>query len=75
MRVTTSAVRVRGSISGLMKAMLPSSFSFVLGKRAIVDVQTAVIAVVALLAMTKIKKAPEPLIIVAAGVVGLLLRQ
>lgn len=45
----------------------------VLGRRAITDVPTAVIALAALAAMTYLKKAPEPLIILVAGVVGYLL--
>jgi len=49
--------------------------AFVLGRRAIVDVQTAVIALTALLLLLKVKKLPEPLLIVAAGFVGLLLNR
>jgi len=48
--------------------------AFVLGKRAIYDVPTVLIAALTLAALLKLKKAPEPLVIVAAGVVGLLLR-
>jgi chromate transporter len=44
---------------------------FVLGKRAIVDLPTVAIALAALLVLTKVKGVPEPLVIVAAGVVGL----
>jgi chromate transporter len=45
--------------------------AFVLGRRAIVDLPTIVILLVTWLLLTKIKKAPEPLIIIAAGLVGL----
>lgn len=48
--------------------------AFVLGRRAIVDLPTALIALAALAAMTWLKKAPEPILIVLAGVLGLLLR-
>ena len=48
--------------------------AFVLGKRAIYDLPTVLIAAATLAALLKIKKAPEPLIIAAAGVCGLLLR-
>jgi chromate transporter len=48
---------------------------FVLGKRAVVDVPTVLILLVTLAVLTKVKKAPEPLVILAAGVVGLLLAQ
>jgi chromate transporter len=46
---------------------------FVLGKRAVFDLPTAAILLVTLLVLTKLKKAPEPLVIAAAGVVGLVL--
>lgn len=46
--------------------------AFVLGRRAIVDVQTVLVAVVTLLALVYARKIPEPVVIVAAGLVGLL---
>ena len=45
----------------------------VLAKRAIVDLPTALIAVLTLGVLLKTKKVPEPLIILAAGLAGLLL--
>lgn len=48
--------------------------AIVLGRRAIVDVPTIAIALAALLVVVKVKKLPEPLVIVAAGVVGLVVR-
>lgn len=48
--------------------------AFVLGKRAIVDLPTVLIAAATLGALLKIKKAPEPLVIAVAGVCGLVLR-
>jgi chromate transporter len=45
--------------------------AFILGRRAIVDVPTALIALVVLGALLKVKKIPEPLLIVAAGIAGL----
>jgi chromate transporter len=48
--------------------------AIVLGKRAIYDLPTVLIAAVTLLVLIRIKKAPEPLVIVAAGAVGLALR-
>ena len=45
---------------------------FVLGKRAIVDLPTAAIAMVTCLVLIYVKAIPEPLVIVAAGIVGLL---
>lgn len=47
--------------------------AFVLGRRALVDWTTSLIAVVALLLLLTLKKLPEPLLIVAAGIAGLLL--
>jgi chromate transporter len=48
--------------------------AFILGRRALIDGATAAIAAATLLALFKVKKLPEPLLIVAAGVVGLVLR-
>ncbi|MFN7146632.1 MAG: chromate transporter [Myxococcota bacterium] len=69
-------VRIKAFVDGVTAAASGAiaGAAFVLGKRAIVDLPTAIIAIVALFAMTKIKKAPEPVIIVLAGLVGLVLR-
>jgi len=48
--------------------------AYVLGRRAIVDVPTVVIFAVTLLVLTRLRKVPEPLVIVAAGAAGLALR-
>ena len=48
--------------------------AIVLGKRSIFDVQTVVIFAVTLALLLKLKKAPEPLVILAAGLVGLALK-
>ena len=48
--------------------------AFVLGRRALVDVTTVVICAVVFVIITLTKKVPEPLLIVAAAVAGLLLR-
>lgn len=48
--------------------------AFVLGKRALIDVPTWVICGVTLAVISKVKKAPEPLVILAAGIIGLALR-
>ncbi len=45
----------------------------VLARRAVVDVPTALISLTTLLVLIKIKKVPEPLIIVVAGILGLIL--
>ena len=48
--------------------------AFVLGRRALVDLTTVGIALVTWLIFTRFKKVPEPLVILAAGIVGLMLR-
>ncbi len=48
--------------------------AFVLGKRAIVDVQTAIIAIATLAVLLTARRLPEPLVILGAGAVGLALR-
>ena len=48
--------------------------AFVLGRRAIYDLPTVLIAAATMVALFKLKKAPEPFVIAVAGVVGLALR-
>jgi chromate transporter len=48
--------------------------AFVLGRRALVDVPTAVIALATLAALLRFRRLPEPVIIVLAGVVGVMAR-
>ena len=48
--------------------------TWVLGRRAIIDLPTAAIFVATLLVLLKLRKFPEPLIILAGGGIGLLLR-
>ena len=47
--------------------------AFVLGRRALIDVPTLLIALVALGLLVRFKKVPEPLLIIGAGVVGIVL--
>lgn len=49
--------------------------AFVLGRRALIDVPTILIALATLAVLTKARKLPEPLVIVATGLVGLALKQ
>jgi chromate transporter len=49
--------------------------AFVLGRRAIVDVPTALIALAVLGALLATKKLPEPVLIVASGVAGLVFKK
>jgi len=48
--------------------------AYVLGRRAVVDVATAAIFVATLVVLTKVRKIPEPLVILAAGAAGLAVR-
>jgi chromate transporter len=48
--------------------------AFVLGRRAIIDLPTALIALATLALLSKVRKVPEPLVILAAGVVGFIVR-
>lgn len=47
--------------------------AFVLGKRAVNDLTTALIAVVTLILLLTSKKIPEPFLILGAGIVGFFL--
>jgi chromate transporter len=49
--------------------------AFILGRRALFDVATVGIAVATLVALFKVKKVPEPLMIVIAGALGLMLKR
>jgi chromate transporter len=46
--------------------------AFVLGRRALVDLGAVAICVVTFAVISKTKRVPEPVVIIAAGVVGLL---
>ncbi|MFI5307987.1 MAG: chromate efflux transporter, partial [Polyangiales bacterium] len=46
---------------------------FVLGRRAVMDMPTVLISLATLAILTKVKKAPEPLVILGAGALGLIL--
>src|SRR5881227_1263256 len=48
--------------------------AYVLGRRALIDVPTVIIFVVTLIVLIKVRKIPEPLVILAAGAAGLILR-
>jgi chromate transporter len=49
--------------------------AFILGRRAIIDLPTAGIGLLTLLILVRLKKVPEPLVILAAGLAGLFLKQ
>jgi chromate transporter len=49
--------------------------AFVLGKHAIIDLPTALIAIITLALLLAVKKVPEPLVILVAGAAGIVLNQ
>jgi chromate transporter len=67
--------QVRAFVDGVTAAATGAiaGAAFVLGKRAIVDVPTALMGVATCLVLIYVKSIPEPLVIVAAGLLGLLL--
>jgi chromate transporter len=48
---------------------------FVLGKRQLVDISSIIIAVITILVLLRFKKVQEPIIILIAAIVGILLKQ
>jgi chromate transporter len=69
--------RLRSFVDGVTAAATGAiaGAAFVLGKRAIIDLPTLGIALAALLALLRFKKMPEPIVILAAGAVGMFLRR
>jgi chromate transporter len=67
--------RIKAFVDGVTAAAAGAiaGAAVVLGRRAINDIPTAAIAVITLAAITYVKKLPEPLVIVAAGLIGLAL--
>jgi chromate transporter len=67
---------VKGFVDGVTAAATGAiaGAAVVLGRRAIIDVPTALIALGTLGTLVYAKRVPEPLVIVAAGVIGLLIR-
>jgi chromate transporter len=66
--------RVKAFVEGVTAAATGAivGAAIVLGRRAIFDVPTALIAAAALLCLVYVKAIPEPALIVASGLVGLL---
>jgi chromate transporter len=74
-RRAVSDPRVRAFVQGVTVAATGAiaGAAFVLGRRAIIDVPTAAIAVVTWLVLTYVRGVPEPIVIIAAALVGLVL--
>src|SRR4051794_27326475 len=68
--------RVRAFVDGVTAAATGAiaGAAFVLGKRAVFDVPTALICLVTLVVLARVKPVPEPVVILAAGLVGVLVR-
>jgi chromate transporter len=75
-RRRVSDPRVKAFVDGVTAAAAGTiaGAAFVLGRRAIFDLPTLAIALVTLLVIVKVRRAPEPLVILAAGGVGLAIR-
>jgi chromate transporter len=69
--------RVRAFVDGVTAAATGAiaGAAFVLGRRALVDLKTVAIAIATWAVFQRVKKVPEPLVIVAAGLVGLALHR
>jgi chromate transporter len=68
-------VRIKAFVDGVTASATGAiaGAAFVLGKRAIVDVQTILIALGTFFILFKTKKVPEPLVILLSGLAGLIL--
>jgi chromate transporter len=69
--------RVRAFVDGVSAAATGAiaGAAFVLGRRALIDVTTVLIAIATWGVFTRFKKIPEPLVILAAGLLGLALHR
>ena len=69
-------VAVRAFVDGVTAAATGAiaGAAFVLGRRAVVDIATSLIAASVLVVAWRFRKIPEPLLILLAGLVGVLLR-
>lgn len=68
--------QVRAFVNGLTAAAIGgiAGAAVVLGKHAIVDIATALIAIATLAILVATKKVPEPVLILIAGIIGLILK-
>lgn len=68
--------RVKAFVAGVTAAAAGAigGAAFILARRAIVDIPTGAIALATFAALTRLKKAPEPIVILAAGAIGLIAR-
>jgi chromate transporter len=71
-RRSVNDLRVKAFVDGVTAAATGAiaGAAIVLGRRSLIDVPTVAIGLATLLILTYVKKVPEPLIIIAAGVIG-----
>jgi chromate transporter len=69
--------RVKAFVDGVTAAATGAiaGAAFVLGRRALIDIPAVAIALGTWFIFSRFKKLPEPLVIIAAGLLGLLLRR
>jgi chromate transporter len=69
--------RVKAFVDGVSAAATGAiaGAAFVLGRRALVDIPTVIIALATWFVFSRFKKLPEPLVILAAGVIGLIVHR
>src|SRR3989449_1376151 len=72
-RRAVNDLRVKAFVDGVTAAATGAiaGAAFVLGGRSLIDLPTVAIGLATLLILTYVKKVPEPLVIVAAGLIGL----
>jgi len=72
-----SNARVKAFVDGVTAAATGAiaGAAFVLGRRALIDVGTVIIALATWFVFARFKKLPEPLVILAAGIVGLIVHR
>jgi chromate transporter len=72
-RRAVNDARVKAFVDGVTAAATGAiaGAAFVLGRRAIVDLPTVVIALGTFAVLATMKRIPEPIVILAAGLVGL----
>lgn len=75
-RRIASNLQIKAFVDGVTAAATGAiaGAAFILGKRAIIDIPTALIGLGTLAVLVYGKKIPEPLVIVAAGVIGFVLK-
>lgn len=75
-RRIASNLQIKAFVDGVTAAATGAiaGAAFVLGKRAIIDIPTALIGLGTLAALVYARKLPEPLVIVTAGVIGFILK-